>query len=369
MCPQTPPHPAAPFPHHYLFHPSLFPCPHPAPAASPQPAPRCRSQQAATTTAASTTLGCGARAAASTCQQTCPNTLPTSPSPSFHNHRSQFCQHQQLHTHPSSPVTPTPSIQHPHLSLPFPSTLPSSLCSLLGESNPEHEAYARCFPQSSLSFIPLLVFPVFKLPIYLHDPSPSCRCQSQQPSPQPSTASVLLIHVCSTRSSWPRFLLPQNAWSRLEPGCVPQPRATWSHLQPSFLHQSILAVIAFSISVRRPFPVFLFIHKNSNPAAVQYSRSNGAAQHFQHPFPLKTNQANKTNNPPSFRVHRIQYKNTIHPFAYIHVTLPLFFRYFFHLVSVIPSPRFNGGVLLGPLPIVTSVPLVSVPNPLVCAYS
>ena len=40
-----------------------------------------------------------------------------------------------------------------------------------------------------------------------------------------------------------------------------------------------------------------------------------------------------------------------------------FIRYFFHLVSGVPSPRFNGGVLLGPLPIVTSVPLVSVPNP------
>ena len=41
----------------------------------------------------------------------------------------------------------------------------------------------------------------------------------------------------------------------------------------------------------------------------------------------------------------------------------------FHLVSAVPFPRLNGGVLLGPLPLVTSVHLVRVPNPLACAYS
>ena len=46
-----------------------------------------------------------------------------------------------------------------------------------------------------------------------------------------------------------------------------------------------------------------------------------------------------------------------------------FLHFFFHLVPVFPSPRFNGGVLLGPLPIVTSVPLVSAPNLRLCASS
>ena len=35
----------------------------------------------------------------------------------------------------------------------------------------------------------------------------------------------------------------------------------------------------------------------------------------------------------------------------------------FCLEPVVPFSRFDGGILLGPLPIVTSIPLVSVPNP------
>ena len=39
------------------------------------------------------------------------------------------------------------------------------------------------------------------------------------------------------------------------------------------------------------------------------------------------------------------------------------------LVAVVSSTRFNGGVLLGPLPLVTSVPIASNPNPHLCASS
>ena len=35
----------------------------------------------------------------------------------------------------------------------------------------------------------------------------------------------------------------------------------------------------------------------------------------------------------------------------------------------VPFSRLNGGILLAPLPIVTSAPLVSVPNPQLCACS
>ena len=41
----------------------------------------------------------------------------------------------------------------------------------------------------------------------------------------------------------------------------------------------------------------------------------------------------------------------------------------FYLVPVVPFSRLDGGVLLGPLPIVTSVLLVSVPDPHPCACS
>ena len=41
----------------------------------------------------------------------------------------------------------------------------------------------------------------------------------------------------------------------------------------------------------------------------------------------------------------------------------VFFCFLFTVVSGIPSTPFNGGVLLGPLPLVTSAPLGSVPNP------
>ena len=41
----------------------------------------------------------------------------------------------------------------------------------------------------------------------------------------------------------------------------------------------------------------------------------------------------------------------------------------FLLVSVVSSTRFNGGVLLGPLPIVPSASLASVPNSHLCASS
>ena len=47
------------------------------------------------------------------------------------------------------------------------------------------------------------------------------------------------------------------------------------------------------------------------------------------------------------------------------------FLYFldFVLVAVVSSTRFNGGVLLGPLSLVTSVPIASNPNPHLCASS
>ena len=51
----------------------------------------------------------------------------------------------------------------------------------------------------------------------------------------------------------------------------------------------------------------------------------------------------------------------------LHTIISMIFTTFFHLVPVVPFPRFNGGLLLGPLPIVTSASLVSVPNPHLCA--
>ena len=47
------------------------------------------------------------------------------------------------------------------------------------------------------------------------------------------------------------------------------------------------------------------------------------------------------------------------------------FHYFldFVLVAVVSSTRFNRGVLLGPLSLVTSVPIASDPNPQLCASS
>ena len=45
------------------------------------------------------------------------------------------------------------------------------------------------------------------------------------------------------------------------------------------------------------------------------------------------------------------------------VRFPPHFFIDFCLDPVVPFSRFDGGILLGPLPIVTSIPLVSVPNP------
>ena len=48
------------------------------------------------------------------------------------------------------------------------------------------------------------------------------------------------------------------------------------------------------------------------------------------------------------------------------------FHFFFLdcvLVAVVSSTRFIGGVLLGPLSLVTSVPIASTPNPHLCASS
>ena len=86
---------------------------------------------------------------------------------------------------------------------------------------------------------------------------------------------------------------------------------------------------------------------------------------------------------PSFRFVRVtspflRFVGVTSPFRFLESRLHfrvffLFFGYFinffFHLVPVVQFPRLNGGVLLGPLPIVTSLPLVRVPNPLACAYS
>ena len=54
---------------------------------------------------------------------------------------------------------------------------------------------------------------------------------------------------------------------------------------------------------------------------------------------------------------------------YSEIFYVLLFFLDFLLVSVVSSTRFNGGVLLGPLPIVPSASLVSVPNPHLCASS
>ena len=56
-----------------------------------------------------------------------------------------------------------------------------------------------------------------------------------------------------------------------------------------------------------------------------------------------------------------------HYFSFLFFYLFFITTFFFHLVSGVPFPRFNGGVLLGPLHIVTSAPPVIVPNSHLCA--
>ena len=101
--------------------------------------------------------------------------------------------------------------------------------------------------------------------------------------------------------------------------------------------------------VHRHFQVSSFVHRFLRLVAVQYSDTTARTIVFQFQNHYKPNQTKKTSVPRPFQItaHSI---HSIPPIPHTHSTSLFFFfsslfsiKHFFHLVSGIPSTRFNGG--------------------------